>query len=305
MRSTAAELPHYRRGVVMALLSSLCAAGFVIPWKLASQHGAPEACVLVMLATAACLNSGLLLVPDKAPASRGREPRLLVAVAATMAALTLLGNYLSAQAVARMSAPLLSVLLRLEVFVVALLGALVLREYVRPAFWLGAGISLFGLVVLNAQKPSDGPGFDRVGSLFALGAALCFGSISVLGRKYIARVHPAMLNSLRLCFSVLLWFVFSEHLPDSSELLPSLVGYAALAGVFGPFLSRSALLESARYVPANVSALVALCTPVFALALGSIVLGSLPSTSELTGGAIMLAGIAVPFVHRAWAKRSI
>lgn len=299
MRSSVSQLPHFRRGIIMALLSSVAAAGFVIPWKLASQHGDPEICLLLMLSSATALNSAALLFPDQSSHARWVEPRLLIAVATVMACLTLLGNYLSAQAIARMSSALLSVLFRLEVFVVAVLGTVVLHEYVKPAFWIGACISLCGLALLNLHKPSTGPAFDRVGLLFAIGASLCFGTMAVVARKYVARLNPSMLNALRLWMSVLLWFGFAQRVPQMHELPKGVVVNAAMAGLFGPFLSRMAVLESARHVPANLTSLVALSTPVFALLLGAITLGTLPTSTELLGGGVMLAGIAVPFVHQA------
>lgn len=297
------ELPHFRRGVVMALLSSVAAAGFVVPWKLASQYGAPEICVLVMLCSATAFNTLALLLPDRSEHARLASPGLLVALASVMAGLTLLGNYLSAQAIARMSSALLSVLFRLEVFVVASLGTIVLREYVRPAFWFGACVSLFGLVVLNLRPASAELAFDRAGVLFAMGASLCFGAMAVVARKYVARLNPGMLNALRLWVSVLLWFAVTRRVPRANELPPSVLLNAALAGLFGPFLSRLAVLQSARHIPANTTSLVALSTPVFALALSAIALGTLPTQTELIGGVVMLAGIAIPFVSQSSQSR--
>jgi drug/metabolite transporter (DMT)-like permease len=287
--------PNIRYGVGMAFFGSLMSACFLIPWKLAAEYGEPKLAVLVMLTVAAALNSMTAAFEARragAAARAGAWPATL-SVAAAFAVLTLLGNWTSAEAVARISGALLAVVQRCEVIVVALLGAVVLGEPVRPAFWLGTGLAAVGLWIL--QRPgADMEGFDPVGALYGLGSAVCFGAMVVLARRYITRVQPFLLNALRLWMSVGLWFVVERRVPTARELSPSLLLYAGLAGFFGPFLSRLGALLSARHVQAHVTAVASLATPVLTLGLAYLVLHSLPTGRELLGGTIMLIGVAVP-----------
>ena len=73
--------PERRRGAAFALGGAACGGAFVVPWKLAAQHGESSTMVLVMLATAAAVNT---LILPLFPAPAGDPPRsrtLLLALA--------------------------------------------------------------------------------------------------------------------------------------------------------------------------------------------------------------------------------
>jgi drug/metabolite transporter (DMT)-like permease len=285
------------KGVAAALSASLSAACFLLPWKAATTYGKPELLVLVLLSSAALFNTlaGALQRRRAGAVELPLAPTL--AVAAGLAVLTLLGNLASAEAIHRISGPLLAVLQRCEVILVALLGWFVLRERVRMSFWVGAAVAALGLVLFNppGAQPVEG-GFDPVGALFGLASALCFGSMIVLTRRYIMRLRLLLLNTVRLWMSVALWFAVHRRVPDMSEFPPELLGLGALAAFFGPFLSRMSAIVSSRFVPANLTVLASLATPPLTLALAFLVLGTLPTRSELLGGVIMLTGISIPVV---------
>jgi drug/metabolite transporter (DMT)-like permease len=284
------------RGVLFGLLGAFFSACFLIPWKLATQHGDAKHATLVLLAAAALFNT-LAIVPmhdDKAPPI-AVGPTLKLSVA--FAALSLAGNWFSSESVHSVSGALLAVLQRCEVLVVGLLSPLLLRERARPSFWVGAAVAVCGLVLLSTRAGAGiGPNADPIGALYGLASAACFGAMTVLTRKYIRRLRPVLLNATRLWFGVLLWFAIERAIP-TRELTPSLVLCAALAAFFGPFLSRLAVMESAHHVAASTTVLTSLVTPPATLLLGFAILGTLPSAHELLGGAIMLVGVAIPVLH--------
>lgn len=286
--------PDTRRGVTAALLSALCSAAFLIPWKLATAHGDPNLAVLCLLAFAALFNTVVALF-DRSTFKflRGNiTPTLKLAL--WMSTLTLAGNWASAESVHRVSSALLAVLQRCELIVVALLGAALLGERVRASFWIGAAIAVTGLVVLQDQDSNAQADFDPVGVLYGMASAAFFGTMLVLQRRYINGVHLVALNALRLWFGVALWFGVYRRVPTHAELTTPLLLCAAGAALFGPFLSRLAALVSARYVPASVTVFVALSTPIFTLIIAWLWLGDLPLQHELLGGAVMLVGLSIP-----------
>jgi drug/metabolite transporter (DMT)-like permease len=148
--------------------------------------------------------------------------------------------------------------------------------------------------VLGQPATAAAPAVDPIGVLFGIGSAACFGTMGVLTRKYVSRIRPVFLNALRLWLGVLLWFAIEGGLPAREALPKGLLIGAALAGFFGPFLSRLCAMYSARHVAASTTALAGLLTPVLTLLLGLLVLGTLPTPRAMIGGAIMLAGIAIP-----------
>ncbi|MDH5676404.1 MAG: DMT family transporter [Myxococcales bacterium] len=299
--------PDTRRGLLWAFCGSAGAAAFLIPWKIAVEHGEPQLAVLMLLSTAALFNSGTALVNLRRAGGggpAGTSWRATLQLSCAFAVLTLLGNWCSAEAISRISGALLAVVQRSEVILVALLGALLLREGVRSSFWVGTAMAGIGLWIL--QRPGSTAGdFDPLGVLYGLASAACFGSMVLLTRRWVSRVKLVPMNAIRLWMSVALWFSVEQRIPRGDELPAELVAGGALAGFFGPFLARLSILQSSRYIPANTTALAALATPVLALLFAFFVLGTLPTERELLGGAVMLVGIAVP-VTAMWlsARRS-
>ena len=270
----------------------------VIPWKLANEIGDPSHSVFLLLGVAALLNSALVIGQR---AKRGepmiRFRRTEIAVAGLLAIFTLLGNLASALAIQQLSPAVLNVLMRADVLFVAFLGGLVLREHVERRFWFGAAVAVVGLVVL--QRPAHdaaAQGLVDFGSGMAIAAAASFSCLAILTRRFIHEIDPVSVNAVRLWLAVALWFLFNG-LPNFSEIPPQQVFYAAAAAFAGPFLGRLALMISARYLEARVTTLATLTTPAITLVLGFLILSDWPETHELIGGAIMIAGIAIPLVR--------
>lgn len=72
--------------------------------------------------------------------------------------------------------------------------------------------------------------------------------------------------------------------------------YASLAGLCGPVLSRLCLMQSAKYVPARISAITVQLAPLFTVGLSLLVFDELPASREWVGGALMLLGVVITVV---------
>lgn len=271
------------------------AASFVIPWKLATPHGDESSAVLVLLVSAASLNT--LLLPFT-PRVGARWNAAAMRLAIVLAVLTLVGNWFSAAAIERISAPLLSVLQRAEVLIVAVIAWATLGERPHVLFWVGSGIAALGLLWMQG---GDGP-LDGVGVLLGLASSLSFGIMIVAVRRYVHGVDTVFVNTFRLWLAVLVWFLVRGEIPSADEFSGPLILYGSLAGAFGPFLSRLFTMQSSRHLEARFSALILLSTPVLSLPLAWLFLGTIPSGRELEGGALMLLGVAIPVVGRGRSK---
>jgi drug/metabolite transporter (DMT)-like permease len=95
---------------------------------------------------------------------------------------------------------------------------------------------------------------------------------------------------------VALWFLFHPW-PRFSEIPSEQILHAALAAMAGPFLGRLALMLSARYIEARVTTLATLTSPILTLVLAFVLISDWPQSHELIGGAIMMAGISIPFLR--------
>ena len=286
-----------RRGVAWASASACAIAAFVIPWKLAANHGDSRVNTLVLLASAATFTTLLTIARQKAlPRFHAFDLR----VAAALAFFTLLGNLASASAIQLVSPALLTVVQRSEVIIVALLAWPVVGERIDRLFWLGAALALTGLLLLQDPLALGEPRAIGVG--WAVASAFCFGSMAVITRRSIHRIELVAVNALRLWLSVAFWFALNGIPQALREISPAQAGYAALAAFFGPFLGRLCIMTSARYVQARITTLVTLAAPPLTLGLAYLLLSDLPTLREIQGGAIMLVGIAIPILGGAWAR---
>jgi drug/metabolite transporter (DMT)-like permease len=288
------------RGVAWASASALGSAAFMIPWKLAVRHGEPRDLVFVLLASAAVLNTIVLpFSPPRGPVRRWSPTAWGVSVA--LAVLTLFGNEASAAGIARISGPLLSVLQRFEVVVVGLLAWVVLSERPSAGFWVGTALATLGVVL--TQGGGTGPAHAS-GIVYALLAASAFGGMAVLTRRFVADIEPVGVNALRLWLSLLCWMGFHGEAPELSRFGLELVLLGALAALFGPFLGRLFFMFALRHVEARIAALCILLAPVATLGLSWAILGDVPTATEMTGGAVVLLGVAIPVVESERRRRA-
>lgn len=285
--------------MLWALGAAVGIAGWAIPWKLANQEGAPSANALLLLLFAGVFNSLYNRV-------RGGEARALSGfdwlLAAALAALTLLGNLASAEAIRSLSPALLTVALRGEVILVALMAWPLVGERPDRPFWLGALVAAAGLFIL--QTPIETASARASGFAWAGLSVVAFSSMAVLTRRFIHRFDPARVNGLRLWLSVAIWFAWFGVPPALREVTPAQALYASLAAFCGPFAGRLSMMTSARYLEARLTTLATLAAPPLTLVLGMLLLADVPASRELFGGLVMLVGIAIPVLGGAGASSS-
>lgn len=283
-----------RKGLWLTVAACAAAACFLIAFKLGASLGDTTDATLVMLVSAATLNSLTSFAQER---GRARIPtdRLSWLLAIGLSGLTLLGNELAVEAVRRISAPMTSVLQQTQVLFVALLGQVILKERVTLRFWVGAAVAGAGLYLIQGA-PSATIVTDRVGMSLAAGSAACWGVMAIYTRKYIHRIRPIAVNALRLWISIALWFAVHMRLP-TLPMRWDFVVYCTAAGAFGPYISRTALMHALAHISPTKTTLIGLATPALTIIPAFFVFGTVPGGRELLGSAIMIAGIAIPVLE--------
>ncbi len=281
-----------RRGLLWAFGASLGIAGFAVPWKLANQGGETAVNTLILLGSAALFSTLLSSIQNRGLPRFGRFDFFFAAALATF---TLVGNLASGLAIAEISPALLTVVQRGEIIVVALLAWPLIGERINRSFWVGALIAACGLWILQSPLEGGHPG-RATGVAWAAFSVLCFSTMAVLTRKYVQRIDTVAVNGLRLWMAVLLWFIPNGLQPVLAELPTEQIAMAALAGFCGPFAGRLCMMNAARYLEARITTLATLLAPPLTLFLAFVVLSDLPTLRECIGGAVMLAGVAVPIL---------
>jgi drug/metabolite transporter (DMT)-like permease len=287
----------HRRGILWALGSAFGIAAFVVPWKIASSHGDARINTLLLLGAAASFTSLLTAYQQRSfPTFRIFDLR----IAAALAACTLVGNLASANAIQLVSPALLTVVQRGEVIIVALLAWPIIGERIDRSFWLGAAVAVGGLLLLQGPLAVGQPRTE--GIAWAIVSAICFGSMAVITRKFVHRFDTVSVNALRLWLAVALWFAWNGFPDELFEIGTEQAGFTFLAAFFGPFMGRLCMMTSARYIEARITTLATLAAPPLTLALAYAVLSDLPSAREIQGGIIMLVGISIPILQRAYRR---
>jgi len=288
-----------RRGTLLSTGAAIWAAAFLIFYKQASLLADARVVALALLSVAAVLNTGAALIETR---GRLRLDRVGAWASVALAVFSVTGNLCSSEALTTLDPGIMAVLLRTQVVMVALAGALFLGERVTAGLALGGLIALGGLVLM--RMPLDARA-DLAGVAWALGAAASFGAMAVVTRKVIHRIQPVAVNAVRLWMAVAILAALPGNAAGAVHAGPALWLQALGAAVCGPFLSRLFIMYALRHVTVAYQALLNLSSPVFAFVLAFLVLGTLPTGHELIGGAVMLAGIAVPVIAGLRATRAL
>lgn len=284
-----------RAGTLLATSSAFLAASFFIPYKAATGYAAADFVVVALLLPAAVFNTIAAAVTSR---GRLRLSRADLAVAAAIATVTVTGNISMTEALSRAGAGITSVLVQTQVFFVAILGWLLLRERVTVRFAIGAFIAVGGFAVV--RLPGDGAAdVSLAGSLWALGAALSFGAMHVVTRKYITRIHVVTVNAVRLWMAVAMLLALPGRAAGVADMPAEAWYLGAAAAALGPFGARLCIMFAVRFITASHAALFGLTTPVFAFVLEMLILGDMPSAVEVAGGALILAGVSLPVLELA------
>ena len=197
----------------------------------------------------------------------------------------------------RLPATAASLLSRLEILVTVFLGMALLGDRFRPKEIVGAVMLFLGIVVLRYQAPAS----FAEGFWMMVLSSMLFGLIEVLIKTRIHVIPPDVFGFARnglvflAFFIAALWRVSLEGdtwwkgLVDWEGIrrgLP-LIATTALAG---PFLARTLYLHALRHLDISRAAVINQSQPLFVAIYSSVLLRTLPSRREWTGGLLILAG---------------
>ena len=209
---------------------------------------------------------------------------------------------------------------------VALMGWIFLRERVAPRTWLAVACAVAGIALFALSKPVHGahagqaPGAENaqkmlwIGQLLLVGAVICEAAYTVIGKKLTASMGPKRITSLINLWGFVLTTPFGAYLAWGFDFAS--VGWgtwmlllfyalaacmwtvwlwmtglktvpAAQGGVFTVMLPVSAGLVGVLVLGETLTGLQLLA---FAIALGSVLLATLPSRAAMRVGNNKLDG---------------
>lgn len=192
----------------------------------------------------------------------------------------------------------------LAVLLVALFALVVYRERVRARVWVAIVLVLGGLAVIARIWASD---LDPLGVVWALVAAVSLAFYFLYGERQIAATSALAVSFWGSLFAGLFWAVFSgwwtiepAALGASTSLTGRLAGLQlplwaliAITVVFGTFLPFFLSLRALALLKPTAAGIIASSEVVFAFAVAWLWLGETLDAVQLTGGALVLAGIVL------------
>lgn len=163
---------------------------------------------------------------------------------------------------------------------------------------LGLALGFTGtLVILGAWRGTDGA--DLAGQLMCFGAAVCYG----VAIPYQARfLTPRMTSDLAIAATMLVCATVETALiapfvagppPALTSLSPEVIGSVIALGALGTGVALALHMRNVRWVGGSNASYVTYLVPIFAIALGVLVLGEKLEWYQPVGAAIVLYGVAL------------
>lgn len=165
-------------------------------------------------------------------------------------------------------------------------GAVLAREAIPPARWIGAGVALTGLVVLFWPEGATAP--PLAGALLMIAAALGWGIYSLAGR---GAGDPLGETAANFVLAAPLGLIAVLLLPDGVTARGVLL--ACMSGIVTSGLGYALWYTVLPRLQASVAAVAQLTVPLIALAGGIVFLGEALTLRFALAAALVLGGVAL------------
>ncbi|MBI4177357.1 MAG: DMT family transporter [Candidatus Aenigmarchaeota archaeon] len=177
---------------------------------------------------------------------------------------------------------------RLETVFTVFLGAVILKEKLGKADMVGIAVTVAGALLMTYSDVSL-----AFGSLFILGSSAVISFQRILLKKYVSRISSFDLNQLRLLFAAAILFVYVISTSKFVVPTPANALLISLGGVTAPVIGFYFMLKSMESMDVSKTMTVKSIEPFIVAVMSMVLFGSAMSSSQITGGAFMAAGIVV------------
>lgn len=249
--------------------------------------------MFLRFAAASVLFLILLVVKKQLRLPQGTAPKLLL-MAVFEPGLYFLFETLGLM---RTSASSASILIASIPVVVAIVSAIILKEYLSARGWTGAIISIIGITVITLfDKNSDPTASSLVGNLFILLAVFSAAGYIILARSLSKRISPLQITAYQIFFAT------PFFLPgiiiqggdwlrsDTNSMIILAFMLLVIGATFIAFLSYNYALSK---VSAPQAAVFINGIPVVTVIVAWLVLGEVLQPVQMIGGALAIGGLMI------------
>lgn len=180
--------------------------------------------------------------------------------------------------------------------VIGLISFLFLRERLSWSKWLGIGLVVVGMMIMNGQAGGDHETGNMLGNLLIVGAVIGEALWSTLSKATAGRVSPLALACVTSCFGFLLFLPVAiyQSLNFDFAAVPLMgwgeIAYYGLIGTVGAYLLWYQAVVKVSATTAGVFTGIA---PVSAVVLSYVILGEPFAWSHVVGGVCVLLAIVL------------
>jgi drug/metabolite transporter (DMT)-like permease len=289
---------------MVALAAALWGTSALMREPLTNELGVPAATVVFFehLILVLCLSPWLAgaLRAFRAASNRTKTAIVVIGAGSSAIATTLftaafaLGDPITPQA-----------LQKLQPLVAILLAAVILKERVRPQFWLFAVPAILAAWFLAFAEPFDVSLSTARAALLAVGAASLWAAGTVLGRFVGAELSATHVTTLRFFFGLVTMTAIVGLREDPYTIPWDGVPYVIVLALIPGLLALSLYYRGLRHTPATRATLAELAFPVTAAIVGVVFLGSTLVASQWVGFTVLLAAVTLLAVHEHRSRRPV
>ncbi len=198
--------------------------------------------------------------------------------------------------------PSVAILLqKLQPLIAIALAAILLKEPLKPLFWLWAGLALFGAYLISFPNfvPQLYPGEvfnpNVIGAALALTAAFFWGASTVFGRFVLRKVDFKMMTALRFSSAFVFLLILNavqQTFPAPGEFTVTDVIYIGIIAIVSGVVSIFIYYRGLQFTQASVATLAELGFPMAAIFVNWIFIpNSALTPMQLVGVGILLGAI--------------
>jgi drug/metabolite transporter (DMT)-like permease len=217
------------------------------------------------------------------------KPRIRVAVG--IAILEALATGLFYLAIREMENPaVVSFIGNIGPVFVTIMGITLLKERFTPRQFSGILVTIAGIFVINFR---DGAftGFLDPGAVYVILASLFFSFATIAGRRFKENLDPDLMSLIRSVLLAITFLVLFCWKDESIRFTFTVWKDLGLGSLFETLLTIVFAYEALRRIAATSTSLIISSKAVWTLLLAWLFLGVFPTTMQLSGGILTLAGV--------------
>ncbi|HEX4646480.1 MAG TPA: DMT family transporter [Verrucomicrobiae bacterium] len=186
-----------------------------------------------------------------------------------------------------------SVLMAVEPLVTSAGAALFLREHIGPRRWLGFGLGMLGVAVLNGFLRGDFKWAGLTASLIFISSFICETTFSIVGKPLIERAGLMKILTVALVFGTLGNLLLDGRQTMAAALAMPAYGWwmVLYLAVICTAIGYAVWFVVIRESEVNVAALTIFAQPLAGIAIAAVWLREPLHAGQLWGGAAIVAGL--------------